>query len=417
MAIIIPVAFDFTCPQVYVGWKLGQRLQQEFDVEFDWLPYELWPEEIPWPLPRPEPPGKPVLPSRFDLQLLADDIERPRAADSRPKKLRVHLAMEGTAFVRDQYPSKLQEFVDVMMSAYWEDGKRIDDLGVILSVAGEMPGLRDALECRSYRDQVVRFDAAAYKSGVFHVPTFWIGEKRLAEPTYAQLKETVAAIAQPKNRPLYEEIDFPEARADRPYSYIDMVATIDGKIITGNRDEHVVDLGSAHDHAAMRSLEFHADAVLVGASTLRASKPSWSPRAKRRVVVSTKGEFDYSHRFFSEGAIVVTPDNADLKLPNHVEHLRMGGEVDLANLFKELKHRGVERLLVLGGSELNAQLLSLDLIDEIFLTVAPKIKLGKSSPTIAGGEPLDRVNVQNYEIVETHRIENEIFLRYRRKLG
>ena len=60
---------------------------------------------------------------------------------------------------------------------------------------------------------------------------------------------------------LYERIAFPPAPADRPYVFCNMVATIDGKTISGERNEPVQELGSAVDHAALRDLEAAADAV------------------------------------------------------------------------------------------------------------------------------------------------------------
>jgi riboflavin biosynthesis pyrimidine reductase len=74
----------------------------------------------------------------------------------------------------------------------------------------------------------------------------------------------------------------------------------------------------------------------------------------------------------------------------------------------------VRRVLVEGGSELNAMLLGQDLVDEIFLTVAPKIKMGRQTPTIAGGEPFARAELTNWHLHAHHLVNDELFLRYRR---
>jgi riboflavin biosynthesis pyrimidine reductase len=83
-------------------------------------------------------------------------------------------------------------------------------------------------------------------------------------------------------------------------------------------------------------------------------------------------------------------------------------------MVRELRRLGVKHLLCEGGSELNASLLREGLVDELFLTLAPKIKLGRDVPTYAGGEPLSRALVQQYELVEAHTVGSEIFVRYRR---
>jgi riboflavin biosynthesis pyrimidine reductase len=75
---------------------------------------------------------------------------------------------------------------------------------------------------------------------------------------------------------------------------------------------------------------------------------------------------------------------------------------------------GIKKLNVLGGSVVNSQLIRAEVIDEIFLTIAPKIKLGEDVPTIADGEPLLRSEVKHFNLIEHHRIGSELFLRYRR---
>jgi len=198
---------------------------------------------------------------------------------------------------------------------------------------------------------------------------------------------------------------------------IDMVSTIDGKTVSGGRDETVVDLGSPVDHQAMQDLQSQCDAVMVGAGTLRSSGVGWNPISPIRVVVSGSGRVPFEAKFFTGGeGIVATPTGCTVKVPDGVKNLEVGsGTVDLGLLLQKLKDRRVERLLVLGGSELNGQLLGLDLVDELFLTIAPKVKLGRNLPTYAGGEPLARNQLRSFQLIQHHVEGSEVFLRYRRK--
>jgi len=194
-----------------------------------------------------------------------------------------------------------------------------------------------------------------------------------------------------------------------------MVATIDGKTVTGDANEPVQDLGSDTDHATMRGLENASDAVLIGAGNLRSTPKLWYPANLTRIVATETGALDYSVRFFSdapEKAFVICPSGVSVPKPF----------VKLTNDFKEAfrvlrQEHGVERLLVEGGSRLNGSLLRLDLIDELFLTQAPKIKLGEGLPTYAGGEPLPRDRIQAYELLSHERVGQELFIRYRRQLS
>jgi riboflavin biosynthesis pyrimidine reductase len=215
----------------------------------------------------------------------------------------------------------------------------------------------------------------------------------------------------------YCDLDFPPASDQRPYAYINMVATIDGKILSGSRSEHVLDLGSKVDHILMKRIERSADAIIVGAQTLRVNPSTWKPHPRIRIVVSASGDLPYDSEFLKGGqSYLVAPTEAKLPPLNGIEVIRSGTQrVEFAPVFDCFRNKlGIQRLLVLGGSELNAQLLAANLIDELFVTIAPKVRLGRDVPTYADGEPLSRGNLQQYSLVENHAIGNEIFIRYRR---
>jgi len=217
---------------------------------------------------------------------------------------------------------------------------------------------------------------------------------------------------------IYRSLDFPAAPEDRPYTFINMVATIDGKTISGHRGEDVQDLGSQADHTLMRRIQDQADAVMVGATTLRAADARWNPGTAFRVVVSNSGHLPYRVPYFQGGgkAFVASAENAKFPDPDiGVRKLIAGKDrVDLVLVLKKLREMGSERLLCFGGSELNAQMLEKDLVDELFLTITPKIKLGRALPTYAGGDPLPRDKMQNYGLLESHTVGNDVFLRYKR---
>lgn len=207
----------------------------------------------------------------------------------------------------------------------------------------------------------------------------------------------------------YQDFAWPEPPRHRPYTYLNMVTTLDGKILTGERDETVEDLGSATDHATMRALEREADGVLIGAGLLRATPGLWYPAETARFVATRDPHLDTTGKFFTENAWIVSGDGYRHESWPHV----LTGP-DWAALLGQIRQLGIERLLIEGGSELNAQLLKAGLVDEIFMTLAPKLKLGRDVPTLADGEPFSRAEVQTWTLVELHRVESELFLRYRR---
>jgi riboflavin biosynthesis pyrimidine reductase len=216
---------------------------------------------------------------------------------------------------------------------------------------------------------------------------------------------------------VYPSLEFPAPPAGRPYVFINMVATIDGKILSGERDENVMDLGSPCDHATMRFIESQAHAVMIGAGSLRSTVGLHYQAGTTRLVVSSSGRLDFSSRFFQgdrDKAWVVTGSRGVGEVAGRAQTFDAGDPVDWFKVMAWLRSAGVERLLVEGGSELNASLLAMDLVDELFLTVAPKVKLGRDVPTYADGEPLPRERLLRYGLVSCLVHGDEVFLRYRR---
>jgi riboflavin biosynthesis pyrimidine reductase/predicted DsbA family dithiol-disulfide isomerase len=420
MALTIPVAHDFICPWCWVGLFQAKRLQQEFGARIDWRGYELYPADLYWPdypTPAPQPANKPATPSRLDFLLAAEAISLPPV--ERPKKMRTYNAHQAVEYAKTEGVE--EELIERLYRAFWEEGRVINDLQVIKDLAGglvkDLAALEAAVVQKKFKKNIVEFDDEAYSKGVYNVPTFFIGGQRLAEQPYTVLREAVKK-AQEEHGGIdaYSNLEFPTAPKDRPYVFVNMVTTIDGKILSGGRNENVSDLGSKVDHRLMKRIEAAADAVLVGAETLRATSRKWNPQAPKRIVVTRSGHVPFESAFLSEGeAYIATTGSANVAA--HGKRLiRAGGQhLDFGILLNRLRSMGVQKLLVMGGSELNAQLLRADLVDELFITIAPKVKLGRDVPTYADGEALPRQCIQQYSVVEQHLIGNEIFVRYRRE--
>ncbi len=212
---------------------------------------------------------------------------------------------------------------------------------------------------------------------------------------------------------IYRDLVFPPPPPERPYVFLNMVATLDGKIVSGEAGEDVSDLGSKNDHALMRRVEAAAQGLMLGAGTIRATTDRWVPRTPIRIALTRSGMLDFGRGFFREAAKVwvAAPGERAFSVPAGVERLV---SEPLSDLLRTLRARGIERLLCMGGSDLNGQLFREDLIDELFLTLAPKIKLGDGLPTLAGGAPLPREALRTFRLIECHPVEDEVFLRYRR---
>jgi 2,5-diamino-6-(ribosylamino)-4(3H)-pyrimidinone 5'-phosphate reductase len=220
----------------------------------------------------------------------------------------------------------------------------------------------------------------------------------------------------------------------RPFVYVNMAMTVDGKTTSARRE--YPRFTSPHDREHMDRLRAEADAILLGAGTMRADNPALhvrtpemrerrlslgKPAGLPRVLVTASAELPADSRFFEpdEGAgrIVATTESAD---PGRVEALgdraevwRVGEKrVDLAKLLDRLHGRGVERLLVEGGGELNWELVRDDLVDELHVTVAPALLGGREAPTLLEGSGLTMKAQRRLRLIDVHREVDELYLRY-----
>jgi len=224
------------------------------------------------------------------------------------------------------------------------------------------------------------------------------------------------------------------SNANLPFVLVNMAMSADGKIATANRA--VSSFGSARDHENLLKLRATADAVMCGARTADLSDINLGPGGRRfqrlrvrrdlpeynlRIIVSGSGSVNPDAEVFKQGfspiIVLTTPRGAKqvgkslLHLANEV--ISCGkSEIDFTAFLKWLRReRGVKRLLCEGGGELNDALFRADLVDELHLTVCPKIFGGRSAPTIADGLGFARLAAAaQFQLKSSRRVGGEMFL-------
>ena len=143
---------------------------------------------------------------------------------------------------------------------------------------------------------------------------------------------------------LYAGIVFPASPLDRPYLFINMAATADGKIVLGDAGGSAAGVGGATDQRLFRRLQHACDAAIVGSGTLRASQVIYPPEIMR-IVVTRTGNVPLENRFFKdapEKAYVLAPRNLqkDLlkRLQSETQVIQTGeAEVDLTEAMQILR--------------------------------------------------------------------------------
>jgi riboflavin biosynthesis pyrimidine reductase len=89
-------------------------------------------------------------------------------------------------------------------------------------------------------------------------------------------------------------------------------------------------------------------------------------------------------------------------------------EVDVLRLLEWLaRERGCKVVLCEGGGVLNARLFEANAIDELYVTIVPRILGGESAPTLVEGEGFEPDAIPDARLASVERVGDELFLVYR----
>jgi riboflavin-specific deaminase-like protein len=213
---------------------------------------------------------------------------------------------------------------------------------------------------------------------------------------------------------------------DRPYLGLNMVSSLDGK---ATLDWRTKGLSSEIDRRVFHLLRTQADAVMVGAGTVRAERYGRITKSDElrqirvneglvpdalAVVVSGRLDLPADLPLLNEPdqkVVIATASEETIPgVKGDVEYARVGD--DLPRLLAYLHERhGVRSILCEGGPTLNSFLFAAGVVDELFLTLSPKLLSGASALTIVAGREL--VEPADARLVSVAEAENELFTRWR----
>ena len=219
-----------------------------------------------------------------------------------------------------------------------------------------------------------------------------------------------------------------KAPEGRPYLALNMVSTLDGKAAMDWRTRGI---SSDVDRELFHHLRTQVAAVMVGAGTVRAERygtVTKTPelRAKRTeegvreiplgVIVSGRLDLPADLPILNEPdqpVVIATGSDAEIAgLGPQVVYERVGDDLPLL-LARLRSEHGVRAVLCEGGPTLNSFLLAANLVDELFLTLNPKLLGGAAALTIVAGRAL--VEPAELELVSLAEAEGELFTRWRVK--
>jgi 2,5-diamino-6-(ribosylamino)-4(3H)-pyrimidinone 5'-phosphate reductase len=223
---------------------------------------------------------------------------------------------------------------------------------------------------------------------------------------------------------------------NRPYTFINVAMTADGKIDSFERKSSAI--SSKWDKQRVDELRAAADGILVGGKTLLDEQPKLTVKSEAlregrilrglspnpiKVGVATVADVPLESDFIKAGPARVVIFTTNQTSNSQVEILRAQSvevflhdapRVDLNQMMLTLKNIGVDRLMVEGGGTMNFELMRLGLVDELMIYVAPMIFGGANAPTPADGLGLTQSAAIALKLIniEPHE-DGGILLRYK----
>jgi riboflavin biosynthesis pyrimidine reductase len=219
------------------------------------------------------------------------------------------------------------------------------------------------------------------------------------------------------------------AEAERPYVVSNFVSTADGKATADGRTRS---LGGEGDRAAFHLLRTQVDAVLAGTGTLRVERYGAMTRDERlreirvsegkaaqplAVVISRSGDIPFDIPLFADPesrvalyapSSTMVPECAAEVI---VHEIASAGEPIAEALASLRRDHDVRSLLFEGGPAMFNAMLDANLVDELFLTLAP-ILVGGGERGITAGAPL--AGARPLRLVWALELDGHLFLRYAR---
>ncbi|GAC1636589.1 MAG: bifunctional diaminohydroxyphosphoribosylaminopyrimidine deaminase/5-amino-6-(5-phosphoribosylamino)uracil reductase RibD [Herpetosiphon sp.] len=196
----------------------------------------------------------------------------------------------------------------------------------------------------------------------------------------------------------------------RPFVTGKYAMSLDGKIATRSGDSHWITGPLARKR--VHELRDHVDAIIVGVNTVITDNPElttridnhWRPvKHPLRVIIDSHGRTPHHARLLEPGVLGRSLfATVDAPLPWREAIIHRGGEVvtvgatsdgkiDLHSLLRLLAERGYSHVLVEGGSTLLGTFFREQLIDRLWVFIAPKLIGGHNALGPIGGPGIERM--------------------------
>lgn len=185
------------------------------------------------------------------------------------------------------------------------------------------------------------------------------------------------------------------------YVILNSAMTLDGKIATKEGNSTI---SSMEDLRRVHSIRSSVDGIMVGISTVLIDNPRLTARLYKvhgntegptRIIIDSTARIPLQSRILKSAyriktivAVTSRAKNTRIKkIQNTGAMIMIAGskDVNLKIVFAQLNKMGFKKILVEGGGEINWSVLRLGIVNELIVTIAPRIVGGRSATTIVEG--------------------------------
>ena len=215
----------------------------------------------------------------------------------------------------------------------------------------------------------------------------------------------------------------------QPYIILNAAMTIDGKIASSAGDPEISD---EEDWKAVHKLRTEVDAIMVGKCSIILDDPKlhikfYENKGYYRIVLDSALSIPIESKVVNYKpeiypTIIVTTENVSIERIKEFEYKNIeiiqsgaGSRVDIIKLMPILYKKGIRRILLEGGGNLNWSFIKENLVDEIRILVAPWIVGGKTAISLVEGEGFaTMIESPRFNLIDVTSRNNYVVLKYKK---
>jgi diaminohydroxyphosphoribosylaminopyrimidine deaminase/5-amino-6-(5-phosphoribosylamino)uracil reductase len=253
--------------------------------------------------------------------------------------------------------------------------------------------------------------------------------------------EVVSGVEEDKIKDL-NKVFLKYIKTKRPYVLLKTAMTLDGKIASYTGDSRWIT--NEKSRKLVHKLRSEMMGIVAGIGTVKSDNPMLNCRLECqqstdngqqlnihqpiRIIVDTKASISLESNIVKTAneyrtILAVGQQTTDNRQQTKINELKShnvdilyceekDGHVDIDDLMTKLGRKGIDSLLLEGGSCLNAAFLQAGCVDEVYAFIAPKIIGGEHSKSPIGGQGIELMkNAISFDKVEIEQIENDILIK------